>query len=150
MSEQRYTIKQVAGEIGRSVSWVRSQIRNGTLDPERVHGSHGEQLMFTDADIAEARSLIPTSRTSQGTVSEAYSVALRAQNVNVALREQVSRLEAEREAQARVLERLEQESERLRAERDAERERLTAAQGRIEALKAVGVWGRLTGKHRNI
>lgn len=157
MEQRTYTIKEAAQEIGRSVSWVRVQIRKGNLNPERTHGRHGEQFTFSDADIAEARSLVPVRRTKEGTLSEAYSVALRAESVNLALHEQiadlrseVARLEGERDAQARVVERLDTEGERLRAEVDAERERLREAQERISALKAVGVWGVLRGKHREI
>lgn len=168
MEQRTYTIKEAAAEVGRSVSWVRKQVHKGHLNPERTHGRHGEQYTFTDADIAEARTLVPVRRTKEGTLSEAYSVALRAESVNLALHEQitdlrsqVARLEGERDAQARIVERLEQEqervraeaqaeAERLRAERDAESERVREAQERIASLKSLGWWQVLRGKHRSL
>jgi ABC-type phosphate transport system auxiliary subunit len=152
MSADAYTIRQVAEQIGRSVSWLRGQVRAGKLTPERVTGKHGEELRFTEADAAQARSLIPVPRTPAGSLSEAYAIATRAQDAyqrdTLALRGQVSdlradvaRLQAERDAEA-------DNAARLLAERDAERERLDAEHKRVEALKALTWVDYLRGRHR--
>jgi vacuolar-type H+-ATPase subunit I/STV1 len=154
-----YSIRHVAEQIGRSVSWIRAQVRGGSLSPQRMPGKFGAELRFTDADIAQARTLIPLPRTRAGSVSEAYSVATRAQAVVMQereqiadLREQVARLEVVRDSQAERLEQIdnerEQERTRLTAERDAERVRLEATQKRLEALKALTWMDYLRGRHK--
>lgn len=153
MEQRTYNIREAALEVGRSVSWLRSQVRRGRLSPDRVRGKYGEEYVFTDADLMAARSLVPVKRTREGAVAEAYSLASRAENVNLSLRErvadlnaEVARLRAEQEGVAQMLRNSEEERERIRTERDAERERLERAQEEIRALLSRSWWDVLRGK----
>jgi len=132
---------QAAEELGVPVAWVRAQIASGGVTPARSSDKRNARYILSAANVETLRSLAATDPTAGGTAALARLSQLEAERAN--LLAQVAWERAITQEQQKALEAELARSERLTAE-------LAEQHARIEALKALGVWDRMLGRHKRI
>ncbi|MCX8007150.1 MAG: hypothetical protein N3B11_03430 [Coriobacteriia bacterium] len=156
MAKQTMTVREVAEQLGVKPGWVRKRIADGTVTPLRVGGkSKGRYLLrVEDVAVLQAAAALRAQKGSRAVRGAARATFEAADTAALA---RVSQLEEERanllaqvawaravaQEQQKALEHERQRADRLEAE-------LSVQRGRVEALKALTVWDRLRGRHREV
>ena len=134
-------IAQAAEELGVSVGWVRSQITAGTVTPARSSDKRNARYSSDESDVATLRANAAEDPTAGGAAALALVSQLEGERAN--LLAQVAWERAISQEQQKALEAERARTERLSAELDLQR-------SRVEALKALGLWDRLLGRHKAV
>jgi hypothetical protein len=135
------TIKQAAADLGVSPKWVRDQIAQSTITPQRHGGKRNGRFVLSAEDVETLRAKATEVPAGDDSTALARVTELETQRANLLARVAWERAIAQ--TQQKALEDEKARSERLEAE-------LALQRTRVEQLKALSVMDRVMGRHKSI
>jgi predicted site-specific integrase-resolvase len=135
------SIKQVAEELGVSAKWVRRQIAEGLIKPQRAGSKKNSRYLLSETDVETLRTRHAEEEGAGDTTVLARVSQLEADRSN--LLAQVAWARAIAQEQQKTLEAERKRSGQLAADLEMQRQR-------VEQLKALSAWDRVIGRHKAI